>query len=109
MGYLDTFTDALASATGLKATRDRAQAGPGMLYVAAPTYQRATMAGNVLEVPVWLIGQGTGTRAEIDALLEHVPGLLEACGAAQATPEPFDNDPSTPAYRITATLTIPRS
>lgn len=103
---LDDFTTALAGATGLPATRERADATTRCLLVGAPTFVRATHGGRVVEVPVTLIGEGVGGRGELDWLLTHLPAVLDALGTAQATPEPFGDGPTIPAYRITAVLTL---
>lgn len=103
---LDELTTALADATGLPATREPSDVLTRCIHVGAPTFVRATLSANTVEVPVWLIAEGVGGRNEIEWMLEHLPTLMDALGTVQASPEPFNE---TPAYRLTATLTIPRS
>lgn len=108
MNALDDFTSRLADTTGLPATRERGDVLSCCLYVGSPSITRMLGAGYTVELPVWLIGEGTGSKREVDWLLEKLQPVLEALGTNQATPEPF-GDPQIPAYRITAVLNIPRS
>ena len=110
MNAFDDFTTALAEVTGLPATRERGDVLTRCLYVGAPTITRRLQAGYTVELPVWLIAEGTGTKAETDWLLAKLETVLEALGTNQATPEPYGvGEAQIPAYRMTAVLNVPRS
>lgn len=82
---LDAWTAALATAVGIPATRDPDKIFPPCLFVDLPPVTAATLPAITLDVPVWLVGSGTGKSAS-DAVLGLLPATLGYCHSKSANP-----------------------
>lgn len=82
---LDTWADALATATGLTVTRDPARIYPPCLYVGLPEIVAATLPTVQARVPVWLVAAGAGKQAG-DQLLDSLLTALAGVEDTAATP-----------------------
>ena len=83
---LDTWTDTIATATSLPATRDPKKVTGGVIYIGSPSTVSETLPAVVLEVPCYLVAAGNGKPAA-DWLLDNLLAFLAAIGAKSATSE----------------------
>lgn len=104
---LDAFTDSVGTALTLPATRDPDHVIPPCVFVGPPAVRARTLGAWVLEVPVSLVATGAGDLIADDYLLTHIGDFLDAVGAREADPRPFEHDTlKYPAMQATVTLTI---
>lgn len=104
---LDAYLDVLATASTLPVTRDPAEVIQGCIYIGSPTITGRTQGAFILEVPVYLVAEGTGDSITNAWLLEQLPAFLTAGQMAQAEPRTLEVAGYTqPTYQGTATITV---
>lgn len=101
---LNSLVGYLSEHTQLHVTRNPATVNPPCVFVDNPTIENTTMAGVVINVPVWLIAEGQGGLESLTWLLENVVSVMELLPAETADPQPFKD--TMPAYRASVQILV---
>ena len=105
---LDAWVTALATATGMAATRDPDLIHPPVLFVSTPETVGSPLTGQVMELPVYVIGEGSG-KAGLDSMLDALPAVLDATGQVSASLSPIEvGGIAFNAYLITVPVILDR-
>lgn len=103
---LDTWAAGIATATGLKVTRDPAKVYPPCVYLGLPDVTAGTLPAIAVQLPVYLVAGGSGKQAG-DQLLDNLLALLDATEQTTASASVLNVDGTDfHAYLITARLHI---
>jgi hypothetical protein len=107
---LNLFATAIGDGTGLRVTTDPATVIPPVVFIDLPAVTGRTMGAVTLNVPVYLVAEGSADQIAGTYLLAHLPAFLDATSTAVANPRPLDvGGQQWPAYTVQATLTVKES
>lgn len=107
---LQMFAEAIADGTGLRVTTDPATVIPPCVFIDLPAVTGRGMASVNLNVPVYLVAEGSADQIAGTYLLEHLTDFLTATSTAVANPRPLQvGGQHWPAYLVQATLYVSES